>query len=278
MSIEVNHLSYTYDCGTAQAVYALRDISFRIEDGEYVGIMGHTGCGKSTLIQLIAGLIPPSSGQILFDGTDIWDRKYDRTHLRSSVGIVFQQPEFQLFETTLEKDVAFSLKHSGLDRKAVCARVRHALELMGFDYDTVRSESPLALSGGEKRRIAIAGVLAAEPRVLIFDEPIAGLDPRGREEFLALTDRLHREGVTILIVSHNADALAEHAGRILVLDSGKLIADASPAEIAATIPGCEGEIHRIARILRERDLLPEASIVSREVLADAIADALKGGM
>ena len=278
MSIEVNHLSYTYDRGTAQAVYALKDISFRIDDGEYVGIMGHTGCGKSTLIQLIAGLIPPSSGQILFDGTDIWDRKYDRTHLRSSVGIVFQQPEFQLFETTVEKDVAFSLKHSGLDRKAVCARVRHALELMGFDYDTVRSESPLALSGGEKRRIAIAGVLAAEPRVLIFDEPIAGLDPRGREEFLALTDRLHREGVTILIVSHNADALAEHAGRILVLDSGKLIADASPAEIAATIPGCEGEIHRIARILRERDLLPEASIVSREVLADAIADALKGGM
>ncbi|MBE6561053.1 MAG: energy-coupling factor transporter ATPase [Ruminococcaceae bacterium] len=278
MSIEVNHLSYTYDRGTAQAVSALRDISFRIDDGEYVGIMGHTGCGKSTLIQLIAGLIPPSSGQILFDGTDIWDRKYDRTHLRSSVGIVFQQPEFQLFETTVEKDVAFSLKHSGLERKAVCARVRHALELMGFDYDTVQSESPLALSGGEKRRIAIAGVLAAEPRVLIFDEPIAGLDPRRREEFLALTDRLHREGVTILIVSHNADALAEHAGRILVLDSGKLIADASPAEIAATLPGCEGEIHRIARILRERDLLPEASIVSREVLADAIADALKGGM
>lgn len=278
MSIEVNHLSYTYDSGTAQAVPALSDISFRIEDGEYVGIMGHTGCGKSTLIQLIAGLLSPSSGQILFDSADIWDRKYDRTHLRSSVGIVFQQPEFQLFETTVEKDVAFSLKHSGLDRKAVCERVRHALELMGFDYDTVRSESPLALSGGEKRRIAIAGVLAAEPRVLIFDEPIAGLDPRGREDFLTLTDRLHREGVTILIVSHNADALAEHAGRILALDNGKLIADASPAEIAGTIPACEGEIHRIARMLRERDLLQVSSVVSREALADAIADALKGGM
>ncbi len=277
MPIEVNHLSYTYDSAAAQAVLALRDVNFRIEDGAFVGIMGRTGCGKSTLIQLIAGLLRPTAGQILFDNADIWDKKYDRSLLRSSVGIVFQQPEFQLFETTVEKDVAFSLKHSGLDRETVRTRVRHALEMMGFDYDAVRSESPLALSGGEKRRIAIAGVLAAEPRVLIFDEPIAGLDPRGREEFLSLTDKLHRSGTTILIVSHNADALSGHADRILVLDSGQLIADAPPAEIAESIPACEGEIHRIARILKENNLLCSSSIVSREALADAIADVLKGG-
>lgn len=277
MPIEVKHLSYTYDTGSAQAVHALQDVSFRIEDGSFVGIMGRTGCGKSTLIQLIAGLIPPTSGCVLLDGADIGDKRFDRSFLRSSVGIVFQQPEFQLFETTVEKDVAFSLKHSGLTRDAVRLRVRQALELMGFDYEAIRGESPLALSGGEKRRIAIAGVLAAEPRILIFDEPIAGLDPRGREEFLALTDRLHRSGKTVLMVSHNAAALAEHADRILVLDNGKLTADASPAEIAESFPACEGEIHRIARMLKEKNLLNSSSIVSREALADAIADSLKGG-
>ena len=277
MPIEVNHLSYTYDAGMNHAVPALRDISFRIEDGEFVGIMGHTGCGKSTLIQLIAALLRPTSGQILLDGNDLWDKKTDRYRLRSAIGIVFQQPEFQLFETTVEKDVAFSLKHSGLDRDAIRERVRDALTMMGFDYEAIRGESPLALSGGEKRRVAIAGVLAAKPRHLIFDEPIAGLDPRGREDFLARIRALHRSGITVLMVSHNADALQENAERILVLENGHLVMDAPPAAVAAAYPACEGDIHRIARLLCERNFLPLADFTSQTALADAIAAAQKEG-
>ena len=278
MPIEVNHLSYAYDAGMKHAVPALRDVSFRIEDGEFVGIMGHTGCGKSTLIQLIAALLRPTSGQILFDGMDLWDKKTDRYRLRSAVGIVFQQPEFQLFETTVEKDVAFSLKHSGLDRDTIRERVREALEMMGFDYEAIRNESPLALSGGEKRRVAIAGVLAAKPRVLIFDEPIAGLDPRGREDFLARIRALHRSGITVLMVSHNADALQENAERILVLENGQLVMDAPPSVVADAYPACEGDLHRIARMLCKREFLSDSAFTSHAALADAIASAWKEGI
>lgn len=241
MSITVEHVSYTYAQGTAFEAAALRDITLTIEDGEYVGIMGHTGCGKSTLIQLLVGLMCPSSGQIFVDGRDINGRGYVRDELRRKVGIVFQYPEYQLFETTVEKDVAFGLKHLGLSKDEKDENVRWAVETVGLDFDQIHSASPLSLSGGEKRRVAIAGVLAAKPKVLILDEPIAGLDPLGRDAFLDLTNRLNSVGTTIIMVSHNADALSENAERVIVLEDGRLVMD-----------GPSREVFRDVELLREK--------------------------
>lgn len=231
MPITVSHLSYTYFPGTVFETSALRDVSLTIEDGAYVGIMGKTGCGKSTLIQLLAGLMRPTSGQILVDGKDIHGHGYNREELRRKVGMVFQYPEVQLFETTVEKDVAFGLKHSGLSKSEIAENVRWAVETVGLDFEKVRTVSPFSLSGGEKRRTAIAGVLAVKPEILILDEPIAGLDPIGREDFLRLTQELNAAGVTIIVVSHDADALAENAERVVILEEGRLILD-SPAKDA----------------------------------------------
>lgn len=233
MPIALKDVSYTYAAGTAYAAGALDHVSLTIEDGEFVGIMGKTGCGKSTLIQLIAGLLTPDRGQVLVDGADIHDPGYDRTRLRRRVGVVFQHPEHQLFETTVAKDVAFGLKHFGWSEAEKKAAVRQALEAVGFDYETVRDQSPLSFSGGEKRRIAIAGILAAKPGILILDEPIAGLDPLGREAFLSMIDGLHAAGTTILMISHNADAIAEHAARVLVLERGRVLLDGPTAEVFA---------------------------------------------
>lgn len=225
MPITIENLSFTYTPGTPFETVALRDISFSVADGEYVGIMGHTGCGKSTLIQLLTGLMKPTSGKILMDGKNINDSDYNRDELRRKVGIVFQYPEYQLFETTVEKDVAFGLKHSNFTKKEAAENIRWALTILGFDFERVRKRSPLSFSGGEKRKIAIAGILAVKPKVLILDEPIAGLDPYGREEFLHLTKELNDAGTTIIMVSHNIDALAEYASRIIVLEDGEITVD-----------------------------------------------------
>lgn len=233
MSIAVKNISYAYPAAGGKTVSALQHVSFSIEEGEFVGVMGHTGCGKTTLLQILAGLLKPSEGQVLLSGTDINAPGYDRKLLRQRVGLVFQYPEYQLFETTVEKDVAFGLKHSGLSRDQVTARVRQALEAVGFTPSAVMGQSPLALSGGEKRRVAIAGVLAARPSLLLFDEPVAGLDPLGRETFLHMTEKLNREGVTVVMVSHNADALSQCARRLLVLREGKLELDRPAAQAFA---------------------------------------------
>lgn len=231
MSIELRDVSYTYVPGTAYAAGALQGVSLSVEDGEFVGIMGRTGCGKSTLIQLIAGLLTPGQGQVLVDGEDIHSRDYDRGRLRRRVGVVFQHPEHQLFETTVEKDVAFGLRSFGWAETQRAQAVREALEAVGFDYEEVGKQSPLQFSGGEKRRIAIAGVLAAKPGILILDEPIAGLDPLGRDAFLSLLERLNRQGTTILMISHNADAIAEHASRVILLEEGRILRDAAAEEV-----------------------------------------------
>lgn len=231
MPITVKNLSYTYAPGTAYAADALKHIDLQVEDGEFVGIMGKTGCGKSTLIQLIAGLLEPTGGTVLVDGENIFDKAYQRQKLRRRVGVVFQHPEHQLFEQTVERDVAFGLKHHGLSREEVRLAVRQALEAVGFDYEKVKDQSPLRFSGGEKRRIAIAGVLAVKPGILILDEPVAGLDPLGRKAFLQMLDRLNEAGTTILMISHNADAIAEHTRRVLVLEQGKLLLDGSTQDI-----------------------------------------------
>lgn len=283
MPIELKNLSYTYGRKTPLEVKAVEDISLRIEDGEFVGIMGQTGCGKTTLIQLIAGLIEPVFGQVLLDQKDIHAKDYDRSILRRKVGVVFQYPEYQLFETTVEKDVAFGLKSLGLGREEIRARVKEALEKMGFSYERIRREAPMALSGGEKRRVAIAGVLAVDPQILIFDEPIAGLDASGRKNFLELAAQLNREGATILVISHDADSLCEYAKRILVLEQGKVILDGGPETVFGDMERAgagrigTSRVQRISAMLIQRGFPLSPHIVKYEELAGELKAVLKRG-
>ena len=227
MSIETKNLTLSF--GEARV---LHEISVSIEDGEFVGVMGRTGCGKTSFMQILAGLIRPTSGEVWIDGEDIFAPRYDRKKLRRALGFVFQFPEVQLFETTVERDVTFALKHSGLSRAKMRERAIEALAAVGFSDESILEQSPLSLSGGQRRRVAVAGVLAAKPKILILDEPLAGLDPTARREFLSLLRRLNREeSTTILMISHNADALAENCSRILVLDEGKILSDGAPQDV-----------------------------------------------
>ena len=231
MSIIVNHLSHVYNPGTAFEVKALCDVSFTIEDGEYVGFVGHTGSGKSTLVTHLNGLMKPTSGGVYYNGEDIASEGYDLKTLRSKVGLVFQYPEHQLFEEDVFTDVCFGPKNLGLDRTEIELRAYDALKAVGIT-DEQFYVSPFDISGGEKRKVAIAGVLAMRPDVLILDEPCAGLDPRGREEILSIADDLHDTlGITIILVSHSMDDLAEHADRILVMDKGNLAMDGTAKEV-----------------------------------------------
>ena len=234
MSIEVRHLSHVYGEGSAIRTVALEDISFTIHEGEFVGIVGHTGSGKSTLVQHLNGLLKPSSGQVLIDGEDLNGEKVNRRALRQRIGLVFQYPEDLLFEETVAKDIAFGPKNQKLDAAEIDRRVRKAMENVHLDYDKYAQMSPFELSGGQMRRAAIAGVLAMEPDVLILDEPTAGLDPRGRDRILSmLQDLRDREHKTILMVSHSMEDMARLADRLLVFADGKLRADGTPREIFA---------------------------------------------
>jgi energy-coupling factor transport system ATP-binding protein len=227
MPINLENLSYSFDRSTA----VLSGVNIEIADGEFVGITGPAGSGKTTLVQLISGLITPTGGSVRIDGDDINAKKYDRRALRRRLGIVMQQPEKQLFESTVERDVAFALRSQGVSAQDTAPAVKEALELLGFDYDTVRERSPLSFSTGEMRKIAIAGVLAAKPGILIFDETDSGLAGKVRRDFYALLEKLNRDGATVLLVSHNADALAEYARRVLIMRSGRIIRDNSSKEI-----------------------------------------------
>lgn len=220
MQMEVRKLTVGYG-----AAWVLDQVSLQIGAGEFVGIVGCTGCGKTTLLKAMAGLLEVQSGEILLDGENIFSRRFDRAVLRRKVGMVFQYPEYQLFAQTVEKDVGFGLKYSRLSREEKQERVRWALEQMGFSYEEIKDQSPLSLSGGEKRRVAIAGVLATKPELLMLDEPLAGLDPMAREMFLEFLERLTGQGVTVLMVSHNLDALAQHAARIIGMKQGKIVMD-----------------------------------------------------
>lgn len=282
MPIEVRNVSLIYSEGTPFETKALDNVSFTIEDGDFVGVMGHTGCGKSTMIQLIDGLIKPSSGEILLDGKNINAAGYDRGELRSKVGLVFQYPECQLFETTVEKDAAFGLKHMGLSRQEVTERVRWALEALSFDFEMVRSLSPLGLSGGEKRRVAIAGILAARPKYLLLDEPIAGLDPLGRADFLRLLKTLNGQGTTIVMVSHNADSIGECAGRVLVFDRGRLARSGSTAEVFSDAEGMKamhlsvGQSRGLAGLICEKGISLPQDITKYEELKNAVTALFQG--
>lgn len=231
MSIKAEGLTYVYQAGTAMESYAVRDISFETKDGEFIGLIGHTGSGKSTLIQQLNGLIKPTSGKIYYNGEDIHSEGYDMKRLRQRVGLVFQYPEYQLFETDVLTDVKFGPKNMGMSDAEAEEAAKRALELVGVGEDFYK-RSPFELSGGQKRRAAIAGVLAMDPEVLILDEPAAGLDPLGKTEILETIARLHRErNNTIIMVSHSMEDVAEYADRIMVLDDGKLVYFDSPKEV-----------------------------------------------
>ena len=231
MPIILDKINYCYSQGTAYQIQALKDINLKINDGQFIGIIGHTGSGKSTLIQHLNGLIRATSGTIYFNGEDIYADDYNMKDLRSQVGLVFQYPEHQLFETTIFDDVCFGPKNQGLDKKTVELRAFEALHNVGFP-DELYDQSPFDLSGGQKRRVAIAGVLAMKPQVLILDEPTAGLDPAGRDEILNLIAKMHKElGITVILVSHSMEDVAKYVERIIVMNSGEVMYDGTPKDV-----------------------------------------------
>lgn len=231
MSIQLNHLTHVYNEGTTFEKVALNDVTLEIQTGEFIGLIGHTGSGKSTLIQHLNGIISPSSGEILLDGENIHKDKAKLKEVRRRIGLAFQYPEYQLFEMTVYKDVAFGPTNLGLSAEQIHENVVAALNIVGID-ETFYEKSPFELSGGQKRRVAIAGVLAMNPEVLILDEPTAALDPYGRDEILSIMEDLHRKkNITILLVSHSMDEVARFAQRIIVMDKGEILMDGTPADI-----------------------------------------------
>ena len=255
MSLIVNHVNYIYGENTAMEVKALKDVSFSIGDGEFIGVIGHTGCGKSTLMQLLNGILKPSSGEILYNGQDIHDGDFEKKMLRSKVGLVFQYPEHQLFEVDVFTDVCYGPKNMGLDEAEIQLRAYDALKAVGLPDDCFYV-SPFDLSGGEKRRVAIAGVLAMKPEILILDEPTAGLDPKGREEILTLIKQLHDESnISIVLVSHSMEDVADYADRVLVINKGELLFDGTPEdvfsnhdkliEIGLSVPSSNRVLHKL---------------------------------
>jgi len=229
--IILNHVNCIYEQGTAMETAALKDVNLVIPDGQFIGLIGHTGSGKSSLVQHLNGLMKPTGGEVYFNGEDIADDDYDRKKLRSQVGLVFQYPEHQLFEVDVFSDVCFGPKNLGLSKKEVELRAYEALRMVGLE-DAYFYQSPFDLSGGQKRRVAIAGVIAMKPQVLILDEPTAGLDPKGRDEILNLIRDLHEKmGITIILVSHSMDDVADYVERIIVMNHGEIFLDDTPKEV-----------------------------------------------
>lgn len=226
-------VSYVYDPGSKNPVKAMDGIHLEIGDHEYLGLLGHTGSGKSTLVQHMNALILPTSGRVTVNGLDTQGDKAQVRQIRQQVGLVFQYPEDQLFEQTIYQDIAFGPKNLKLDEEEIDRRVRKAMDLVGLDFDQMKDKSPFALSGGQKRRVAIAGVLALEPRYLVLDEPTAGLDPQGRKEILGEIHKIYEENpnMTIILVTHSMEDVAEHANRLAVLDRGKLVMTGNPKDI-----------------------------------------------
>ncbi len=231
MDIQIEHLNYIYNPGTTYETKAIDDISLVIASGEFVGMIGHTGSGKSTLIQHLNGLIRPTSGRILVDGEDISSEGYPVRKLRCKVGLVFQYPEYQLFEADVLTDVEFGPKNQGLSKEEARKKAREAMRAVGLD-ESYETRSPFNLSGGQKRKVAIAGILAMDPQVLVLDEPTAGMDPKGRDEILDLLKKLHDErGITVILVSHSMEDMANYVSRIIVLDEGRVLYDDAPASV-----------------------------------------------
>ncbi len=281
MSIILDHVNYIYGEDTPFAIKALDDICLTIPDGQFVGIIGHTGSGKSTLMQHLNGLVKAGSGRIFFNGEDIYEKDFDMKKLRSKVGLVFQYPEHQLFEIDVFSDVCFGPKNLGLEKREVELRAYDALRKVGLP-DELFYQSPFELSGGQKRRVAIAGVLAMKPEVLILDEPTAGLDPKGRDEILHQIKELQQSsGMTILLVSHSMEDVAEYVDRIIVMNKGRVMYDDIPKRVFGHYKELEEvglaapQVTYILRELKRRGLFVDGNATTIEEAADAIAEALK---
>lgn len=280
MAIRVEHLNHIYGQGTAFEQYALKDVNFTIEDGQFVGLIGHTGSGKSTLIQHLNGLLRASSGAIYYNDENIYSEGYDMKALRSKVGLVFQYPEHQLFEVDVFSDVCFGPKNLGLPKEEIEARAKEALTQVGLD-ESFYTQSPFELSGGQKRRVAIAGVLAMHPEVLILDEPTAGLDPKGRDEILDEISALHKEKhMTIILVSHSMEDMARYADRLLVMNHGEKVFDDVPKNVFKHYKELEKmglaapQITYVVHELREHGVKIADDLTTVEEARDAILKAL----
>lgn len=282
-SIVVENLTYIYMAGTPFESKAIDDVNLTIEDGEFVGLIGHTGSGKSTLIQHFNGLLKPYSGRILIDGTDITAKGANLKSIRQKVGLVFQYPEHQLFEETIYKDVAFGPKNLGLSDSEIESRVRNALEMVGLNFEESKTKSPFDLSGGQRRRAAIAGVLAMEPKILILDEPTAGLDPKGRDAILHQIRYLHEQyGLTVILVSHSMEDVAKLVDRIIVMSEGKCILTGTPREVFGEaeklievglgIP----QVTALARKLREKGMDIRGDVLTVDEARDLLLTYLRG--
>lgn len=259
MSIKVRNLTYIYDEGMPFENRAIDGISFDVENNDFVGLIGHTGSGKSTLIQHLNGLLKPSSGSIYINDFEITQKDINLTEIRKRVGVVFQYPEYQLFEETIEKDIAFGPENMGLDQEEITRRVKASMEAVGLDYEKYREKSPFELSGGQKRRVAIAGVIAMDPEVLILDEPTAGLDPGGREEIFELIKKLHRErNITVILSSHSMDDMAKLVKTLIVMNKGKIEFMGNPRDVF------NNNAHRLKEIGLDIPQVLELAIKLRE--------------
>ena len=276
MSIELKNVTYTYSPGTAYESHALKDVSLVIPDGQFIGIIGHTGSGKSTLIQHLNALVQPTSGQVLYNGEDVWAEKYDRKQLRSEVGLVFQYPEHQLFENDVISDVCFGPMNQGLSRE----EAKQALTQVGVKESNFK-KSPFELSGGQKKRVAIAGVLAMNPKILILDEPTAGLDPKGRDDILDQIAELHKvRGITIVLVSHSMEDIAKYVERLIVMNHGEAVFDDEPKKVFShykeleTMGLAAPQITYIMHALKGHGLHVDADATTVEEARDSILAAL----
>ena len=281
MSIQVKNLKHIYEKGMPGESVALEDITFFVEDGEFLGIIGHTGSGKSTLLQHLNGLLKPDEGTIEIGDTDITASGISMVEIRKRIGLVFQYPEYQLFEETVAKDVAFGPRNLGLGEEEIEERVREAIELVGLDYEKFKDRSPFELSGGQKRRVAIAGVIAMRPEVLIVDEPTAGLDPKAHKDVLTMIEEVHRiTGNITILVSHNMADIAGLSDKVLVIDSGRMVTIGTPKEVFSHRRELSGvgldlpPITQLTESLRDRGMEIGETILSIDEAADRIAEYL----
>lgn len=278
MSIRVENLVHIYDKGMPTEQLALDNISFTADDGQMIGIIGHTGSGKSTLLQHLNGLLKPESGRIIIGDTDITQPGVSMVQIRKKIGLVFQYPEYQLFEETAAKDVAFGPKNLGLSEEEIDERVREAIELVGLDYEEIKDRSPFELSGGQKRRVAIAGVVAMRPEVLILDEPTAGLDPKAHSDVLTMVEEVHRRtGNITILVSHNMADIARLCDKVVVIDSGKLVTAGTPYEVFSKKEELRNvglelpPVTQFTETLREKGIDIEDTILDTDKAAEQIA-------
>ena len=280
--LKVENLTHTYSAGTPFQRNAVEHVNLEVMPGEFLGIIGHTGSGKSTLIQHLNGLLQPTEGHVYLEGQDIWTKPKEIQKVRFRVGLVFQYPEYQLFEETVYKDIAYGPGNMGLDKTEIDRRVHQAAAFAGVDEEMLE-KSPFELSGGQKRRVAIAGVIAMEPEVLILDEPSAGLDPRGREAILAQLRKYHRQkGNTIILVSHSMEEIARNVDRIVVMSGAHKLMDGTPREVFARAEELEAvgldvpQVTKVAMALEKRGLLPDSAVYTTEELVGRLM-ALRGG-